>query len=78
MDGKEALMKIRQIDRYNSVPTILFTTSSQQKDKEFAFKYNAGFLTKPIDYNQMDVVASKFIQHCTDEIKKKISREIKN
>src|SRR6476661_7345315 len=28
MNGKEALLKIRQMDRYHNIPVVLFTTSS--------------------------------------------------
>jgi CheY-like chemotaxis protein len=75
MDGKEALVKIRQMKRFQEIPSILFTTSSQKRDKDFAEKYNAGFLTKPIDFAQMDVIARKFIEHCSDDIKKNIRKE---
>lgn len=77
MDGKEALLKIRQIKHFEHIPAILFTTSSQPRDKEFAEKYEAGFLTKPIDYTQMDVIASKFIQHCSEEIQKNMRKQLK-
>jgi CheY-like chemotaxis protein len=76
MDGKEALQKIRQIDRFKEIPAILFTTSSQPLDRDFAGKYSAGFITKPIDFKQMEMIANEFIEHCTDEIKKKIRRQI--
>lgn len=76
MDGKEALVKIRDLKRFEDIPAILFTTSSLAKDQEFAQRYNAGFITKPIDYTQMDVIAGKFIEHCSDEIKKNIKRQI--
>src|SRR4051812_10499502 len=72
MDGKEALVKIRQMKRFEEIPAILFTTSSQPRDKDFASKYNSGFITKPIDLKQMDVIAGKFIEHCSDEIQKEI------
>lgn len=74
MDGKEALTQIRRMKKYEDVPVILFTTSSQPKDKDFANKYNAGFITKPINYTQLDIIANKFIDHCTDEIKKSIKK----
>lgn len=77
LDGKETLIKIREMNRFKDVPAILFTTSSLKQDKEFASKYNAGFLTKPIDFNQMDIIAGKFIEHCTEEIKRNIKREVK-
>jgi CheY-like chemotaxis protein len=76
MDGKEALKVIREIERFDRVPAILFTTSSQTKDKEFAKTYNAGFLTKPIDYSQVDLIAGQFIQHCNDDIKQKLLKEL--
>jgi CheY-like chemotaxis protein len=76
MDGKEALIKIRQMQRFEDVPSILFTTSSQPRDKDFAEKYNAGFLTKPIDFTQMDIIAAKFIEHCASEVKKDIRKEL--
>lgn len=69
MDGKETLSRIRDFNRFKQVPIIIFTTSSQQEDKEFAKKYNAGFLAKPINYNQLDIIAEKFIEHCSEEIK---------
>ena len=76
MDGKEALIKIRAMHQFDDVPAILFTTSSQNRDKDFARKYNAGFITKPIDVTQMEFIARKFIEHCSDKIKKEISAEI--
>jgi CheY-like chemotaxis protein len=77
MDGKETLVKIRELNRFEKVPAILFTTSSQPSDKDFATRYNAGFLTKPIDYNQMNKISDQFIEHCNEEIKKKIQNKIK-
>lgn len=76
MDGKETLMKIREMNRFKDIPSILFTTSSQPKDKEFANRYNAGFLTKPIDFTQMDIIAGKFIEHCSDEIQNNIRKSL--
>ncbi len=72
MDGKEALIKLRQMKRYQNVPAVLFTTSSQPRDKKFAEAYNAGFFTKPIDFKQMDIVTGKFIEHCHENIQRSI------
>jgi CheY-like chemotaxis protein len=77
MDGKETLVKIREMDSFQEVPVILFTTSSQRLDKDFASKYKAGFLTKPIDYKQMNSISEKFLQHCSDEVKKQIEKKIR-
>jgi len=75
MNGKEALFSIRQIKRFELVPVILFTTSNQSLDKDFANHYKAGFITKPIDVRQMDIITETFIDHCTEEIRKNIRKE---
>jgi CheY-like chemotaxis protein len=74
MNGKEALLKIRQMDRYSNIPVVLFTTSSTDFDKNFAKKYNAGFVTKPLDNRQLRNITDQFIQHCTDEVQKRIRK----
>lgn len=67
LDGKETLKKIRELHRFKDIPVILFTTSSQKTDEEFAKKYNAGFITKPVDYLELDAIANLFINHCSEE-----------
>jgi CheY-like chemotaxis protein len=76
VNGKEALKQLRKLPRYQSLPTILFTTSNQPIDKEFAEKYNAGFITKPIEMTQLEKIADVFVAHCADEIKKNLKRNI--
>jgi CheY-like chemotaxis protein len=76
MDGKEVLKKLRTITKYRETPVILFTTSSQPQDKAFARQYNAGFMTKPLSYQQMDLITEKFIERCTDEIKNNMKNQL--
>jgi CheY-like chemotaxis protein len=74
MNGKEALQKIRQMNRYQNIPVVLFTTSSTDLDKSFAKKHNAGFVTKPLDNRQMKNITDQFIQHCDDEVQKRVRK----
>jgi CheY-like chemotaxis protein len=76
LDGKEALKKIRTLQRFDNIPVVLFTTSSYTLDREFSSQYKAGFITKPLDVRQIEVIADQFVQHCTDEIKKSIRKEL--
>jgi CheY-like chemotaxis protein len=69
MSGQERLPRLRARLFYESVPAILFTTSSQQQDYHFALQHNAGFITKPMTYPQMDLVAEKFLRHCTEDVR---------
>jgi len=77
LNGKDVLLKIKDIPPLVSVPVVLFTTSSSALDKEFAKKYNAGFITKPLDVSQMEIITGLFIDHCSDEVKRKISKRFK-
>jgi CheY-like chemotaxis protein len=74
LNGKEALVKIRRIKGFDSIPIVLFSTSSLAQDGSFAQKYNAGFMTKPLEHAQMRIITDKFIDHCSDEIKRNIRK----
>ena len=76
LTGKDVLIQIRLMEQFNDVPVILFTTSSVHEDQAFAKKYNAGFITKPLNFSQMSKITHEFIEHCSDEIKKNIRRQI--
>lgn len=76
LNGKVALMEIRTMDRFRDIPVILFTTSSFPIDMSFAKRYNAGFITKPLNISQMEKITGEFIEHCSDEVKKNIRRQV--
>jgi CheY-like chemotaxis protein len=76
MNGREALLKIRQMERFKKTPVVLFTTSSMPMDKSFAEKHDAGFVNKPLNTDQMRRITDQFIEHCTEEVKKTVSRRI--
>jgi len=76
LNGRDVLKRLKEIPPLASVPVVLFTTSSSPMDKEFAKKYNAGFVTKPLDVSQMEIITELFIDHCTDEIKKNIRKSL--
>lgn len=75
LNGKEVLVRLRQIDAFNGVPVVLFTTSSMPVDRSFAERYNAGFVTKPLGFEQMEIITQRFIDHCTEETQRKIRRQ---
>jgi CheY-like chemotaxis protein len=76
LNGKEVLQRIRQVDRFHSVPVVLFTTSSQPQDHAFAQRHDAGFLTKPLDVRQMELITNQFISHCTDEVQNRMRKHL--
>ena len=74
MNGKDTLLRIREMDRFRHIPVVLFTTSSADNDKLFAYKHNAGFITKPLNNQQMKLITDEFIQHCTDDVKRSLGK----
>lgn len=76
LDGKEVLSRLKQMKPFEKVPVILFSTSSQRADKEFADKYGAGFITKPLSAHQMEAIIEEFIEHCTEDVKSKIRKQV--
>lgn len=74
LNGKETLMRLRQLEKYEDVPVVLFTTSSMPPDKSFAQRFKAGFVTKPLGFQQMEIITRQFIDHCSMETQKKIRR----
>lgn len=76
LSGRELLPIVRSISFFDDVPVVLFTTSSSQNDYHFALQNNAGFITKPMTYRQMDLIAEQFLSHCSKEISDLIERKV--
>lgn len=72
LDGKDTLRLLRTRDEFENTPVVLFTTSSLPADSYFAKHYNAGFITKPLDLEQMSIIVDQFLEYCTDEVKMQI------
>jgi CheY-like chemotaxis protein len=77
LNGRDVLNKIKEMAHLFSVPVVLFSTSSSTLDKEFAKKYDAGFVTKPLDISQMEMITEMFVDHCNDEIKRNVRKRLK-
>jgi CheY-like chemotaxis protein len=76
LNGRDVLKRIKELSHLSSVPVVLFSTSSSTLDQEFARKYDAGFVTKPLDMSQMEAITELFIDHCSDEIKRNIRKHL--
>ena len=67
-DGREALKDIKANDRYRSIPTIIFTTSGSQKDKEMSYTLGANcFITKPDTFNKLVELTNSISLICLQE-----------
>lgn len=70
-DGKTTLQQIRKSEGLKDLPVVLFTTSSNPADEAFAYRHQAGFITKPTAVNDLQSIAAHFISHCTEELSNK-------
>lgn len=71
MDGRQTLVQLKQHDLYKKIPVVMFTTSSSSLDKEFAKKWGADFITKPLKYAEVEGLASEFTRRCDMEMHKR-------
>ena len=54
LNGKECLIEIKKLPKYSKVPLIIYTTSSNQKDKQEIMQLGAHyFLTKPTRISEL-------------------------
>ena len=67
MDGREALMKIKQMADFKDIPVIMFTTSSNELDRMFAQKNGAEFVTKPLQFDRVSEIAREFSGRCRNK-----------
>ena len=53
-DGRETLKELKINNRYQCIPTLVFTTSSSTRDKKIAYELGANcFITKPDTFNKL-------------------------
>lgn len=53
-DGRETLKEIKTNTRFQHIPTIVFTTSSSQRDRQIVYNLGANcFITKPDTFNKL-------------------------
>ncbi|GAA4732244.1 response regulator [Flavisolibacter ginsenosidimutans] len=70
MNGRETLQAIRAHPQLQRLSVVLFTTSNNPADAEFAQRMEATFITKPIDFSDLENIARMFVDKCNFEINK--------
>lgn len=59
MDGKQCLFEIKQNERLQNIPVMMYTTSSHSTDIEQTMQLGAVcFITKPSDFNELKNILS--------------------
>jgi len=62
ISGWQCLAEFKKTDHLKHIPVIMFTTSSQLKEREIATELGAaGFITKPSEYKALKQLLSEII-----------------
>lgn len=64
LDGRQTIHNIREIEKYNSIPIVVFTTSRSEKDKLFCQSYGVEMFTKPSELEQLERVVVHMLGLC--------------
>ncbi|HVG40450.1 MAG TPA: response regulator [Chitinophagaceae bacterium] len=64
MNGKQTLTHIKKDVTLQSIPLIVFTTSSNTMDKMFCELHGVEMITKPYDLKSTQMVVKKMLQAC--------------
>jgi CheY-like chemotaxis protein len=64
INGRELLTMLRSYDQLKETKMVLYTTSNLPADNHFANNQNAGFITKPISYNQLEETIQQLLKGC--------------
>lgn len=67
MDGRQTLLHLKGQEKLMDIPVVLFSTSQDVRDKQFAKRHGASYITKPFSYVNMEAVVKGFISQCEME-----------
>jgi CheY-like chemotaxis protein len=66
MNGGETLMAIRGHSNFKNVPVVVYTTSASKADQDFCNKYNASWINKPYNIEDVKAVAKIIADFCKE------------
>ena len=77
MNGWELLVKLKQDNTYRTVPVIMYTTSSEPKDRKIAMDLGADcFVTKPDNFGSVRGLLQAVIENIENDSLASLSKDI--
>jgi len=61
MDGRQTLQEIKR--KWEELPVVIFTTSSNQLDIEFCSRFGTECITKPMNYKNLNQTIQQLVSH---------------
>ena len=72
MNGKEALMHLKSSEDFKELPVVLFSTSNNISDQQFAEEWGADFITKPLNFQDLEAMVKTFVSKCVFHVQEKV------
>lgn len=67
LNGKDTLALIREEQRFDGVAVAVFTTSSNEKDRQFCKKYGVEMYSKPHTYSEFEQMVVELLSLCNQK-----------
>ena len=64
LDGKKLLAILKNEYDFQSIPIVVFTTSSNEMDKAYCERFDVPMVTKPNDMESFNLTVRNFLDHC--------------
>ena len=64
MNGKETFKHIKSDDELTGIPVVIFSTSSNEKDRSFFQGDNVEYIMKPVNFSYLVKVAQRLLDYC--------------
>ncbi len=71
LNGLDTLVHLRIHPEYQNVPVVIFSTSENERDRQFARKWGADFITKPSKFVHLKVLVDQFVSRCIWQMENK-------
>ena len=63
-DGREVLAEIKQDSNLQTIPVVIFSTSSNPKDIDACYRHGVnGYMVKPMNVNQLNELVNTFLDY---------------
>ena len=63
-DGREVLTELKQDKNLQTIPVVIFSTSSNPKDVDICYRYGVtGYIVKPMDTNRLNKLVQTFLDY---------------
>lgn len=65
LNGRETLAILKSEEKFNSIPVVIFTTSSSELDRMFCKRFGVEMFTKPDDFTGHQQTIEKLLNFCS-------------